>query len=95
MCFGFECGDGWFQLIYDLSADIMKIADKSGIAVPEAVQIKENFGGLRFYLNGSNEPFSESIGQAEELSLKTCEVCGQAGRRRPNDWVRTLCDKHA
>lgn len=25
MCWGFDCGDGWFQLIYDLSAKLEKI----------------------------------------------------------------------
>ena len=57
MCFGFECGDGWFQLIYDLSASIEDIAlqlKNDGFPeerLPAVFQVKEKFGGLRFYVN--------------------------------------------
>ena len=44
MPWGFECGDGWYDLIYQLSKDLMATCDKV-----RAVQVKEKFGGLRFY----------------------------------------------
>jgi len=31
MCFGFDCNDGWFQIIYDLSADLMKLSGQAGL----------------------------------------------------------------
>lgn len=34
-------------------------------------------------------------GAAEELSYKTCEVCGKEGKPRKGDWISTLCDEHA
>ena len=39
MCWGFSCGDGWFDLIYQLSK-------KLSAAYPdiEAVQVKQKFG---------------------------------------------------
>jgi len=96
MCFGFSCGDGWFQIIYDLSADILAMVKEEGIAVPEVTQVKEKLGALRFYLGISrNEKIHQRISQAEELSLKTCEVCGAPGCTRPGVWIRTLCDEHA
>jgi hypothetical protein len=45
MCWGFP-GDGWYDLIWDLSNDITDI-DKNDWVV--ATQVKEKFGMLRFY----------------------------------------------
>jgi len=85
MGFGFECGDGWFDLIRDLSE---KLEDK-GV---EAVQVKEKFGGLRFYLAGSTtDEIWKLVQDAEELSEKTCEICGEPGERYGGGWIRTLC----
>lgn len=48
MTWGFECGDGWFKLIYDLCLDIEDLCRDRDVQVI-AVQVKEKFGGLRFY----------------------------------------------
>ncbi len=45
---GFECGDGWYDLIYDLCEKINLLIGDKNIKVT-AVQVKEKFGGLRFY----------------------------------------------
>ncbi len=50
MCFGFECNDGWFDIIWDLCEDIERLLKKSNIDI-EVIQVKEKFGGLRFYWN--------------------------------------------
>ena len=42
---GFDCGDGWFDLIYQLSKKLSAIYPNV-----RAVQVKEKFGGLRFYV---------------------------------------------
>jgi hypothetical protein len=34
-------------------------------------------------------------GEAEELSLKTCDVCGKPGKPRQGGWIVTRCDEHA
>lgn len=54
MKFGFDCNDGWFNLIYKLSADIELEAKKLNIepksdSWPRALQVKEKMGTLRFY----------------------------------------------
>jgi len=94
-CFGFECSDGWFQIIYDLSADLIRISQEKGCRPPIVVQVKEKFGGLRFYIEGSNNEYQERISIAESLSHQTCEVCGRKGQTRRGGWIQTLCDKHA
>jgi len=48
MYWGFACEDGWFDLLYRLSSRIDLIA-REGEVVVEALQVKEKFGGLRFY----------------------------------------------
>ena len=67
----FECDDGWFEIIYNLSEKIHEIDPHV-----QATQVKEKFGGLRFYTNYGNEEINKVIREAESASLKTCEVCG-------------------
>ena len=92
MCWGFECGDGWFRLIDQLSADIMEL-DKQDGTTTIAVQVKEKYGGLRFYIQGGSDAAYEAIEKAEALSLKTCEMCGEPGKLRGASWVTTMCAK--
>ena len=56
MQWGFECDDGWFRLIYDLSAEIERAARMMGMDPesqdwPRTRQVKEKFGTLRYYVS--------------------------------------------
>lgn len=64
-------------------------------AIPVAMQVKEKFGTLRFYVGGASEQAYHYIEFAEALSARTCEECGAPGQTRGSGWVRTLCDRHA
>lgn len=108
MTFGFACGDGWYKIIDELCSKLQKIADLTGIETI-AVQIKEKFATLRFYVSYD---FSSStlspedqkiwceiannvIGMAEIKSKYTCEEYGEYGETRDDlGWLLTLCDKH-
>ena len=57
-------------------------------------QIKEKFGGLRFYYQGGNEHISGMVTMAEVWAGRSCETCGNVGVRRSGGWIRTLCDIH-
>jgi hypothetical protein len=57
-------------------------------------QIKEKFGGLRFYYQGGDEHIDGMVAMAEVWAGHTCETCGNKGDRRNGGWVRTLCDVH-
>lgn len=58
-------------------------------------QIKEKFGGLRFYYEGGDREVSGMVTMAEAWAARTCETCGDRGKQRSSGgWVRTLCDKH-
>jgi len=99
MCWGFTCGDGWYELIDKLSAaletEIVKLKE-SGVPVeqlPVAAQVKEKFGGLRCYVDNATEEMYKLIEAAEEKSFTICEDCGGAeGELRGGGWLRTLCD---
>lgn len=57
-------------------------------------QIKEKFGGLRFYYQGGDEQIHGMVRMAEAWASVACEECGAPGKRRSGGWVRTLCDVH-
>jgi len=48
MHWGFSHGDGWFHIIDNLSAELIMLGEQYNIKVV-ADQVKEKFGGLRFY----------------------------------------------
>lgn len=54
MCFGWECGEGWYDILSELSYNLeelnLRFYDKYRLRI-EATQVKEKFGTLRFYYN--------------------------------------------
>lgn len=62
-------------------------------AIPQvvAVQVKQKFGGLRFYCVGGNTEIRAMIHFAESLSEKICEECGSPGSQNDSGYIRTLC----
>lgn len=98
---GFQCGDGWFQILLDLSQKLeqdlreMALAGKPLAAFPRVLQVKEKFGGLRFHMDKQTDQWLEWIKEAEAQAFKTCELCGQPGSLGVHHgWYRTLCPRH-
>lgn len=58
----------------------------------EATQVKEKFGGLRFYTNYEDDYVRGLISMAESMSYKTCEACGSPGKSNDEGWISTLCE---
>ena len=70
--------------------------DDEASKVPVAVQVKEKFGRLRFYVDNATDEHWNYISFAENMSYRTCENCGAVGRTyTDSSWLRTLCDIHA
>lgn len=87
--------EGWFPLIDSLCTDLQKLSDELGHQIV-ATQVKEKFGGLRFYTGPSLDPQWNRITRAEEQAAVTCDVCGKEGWSRDiNGWIATRCDEHA
>lgn len=101
MCWGFECGDGWYDLIDNLCNNIQHHINWQNNFQEEkmeqvvAFQVKEKFGGLRFYVDGGDDYIHGMISLAESLSHRICEECGNKGKARGYGWLRTLCAEHA
>lgn len=57
-------------------------------------QIKEKFGGLRFYYQGGDDMIDGMVRMAESWAAHSCEECGKPGQRRDGGWIRTLCNEH-
>jgi hypothetical protein len=85
----FDCGDGWFNLIWNLCEDLDKVVGEEF----RVDQVKEKFGTLRFYASGTNREAEALIRVAEKLSAITCEICGKPGKLKVKGaWYRTVCD---
>lgn len=97
MCWGFECSDGWYNIIFTLCS-LIQIHQKSQKPDYKPVvvqQVKEKFGTLRFYYTGGDDIIFGMVAYAEAISGMTCEVCGDRGTTDwKKSWVRTVCSKH-
>lgn len=96
---GFAVSQGWWPILEKLCANIQHHIDwknRESQVVPQVVvaQIKEKFGGLRFYYDGGDEQISGMVRMAEAWADVACEECGAIGTRRSGGWIRTLCDVH-
>lgn len=84
-------GPGWDELILSTHRAILALGPY------RIFQIKEKFGGLRYYIEGTTEQ-QELAREAENRSALICEECGapgHLGQKGKMGWVKTLCDEHA
>ena len=96
---GFACGEGWWPILEKLCSNIQSHLDwknKTAEVVPQVTvaQIKEKFGGLRFYYDGGDDHINGMVRMAEAWAEASCEECGSPGKRRDGGWIKTLCDIH-
>lgn len=103
---GVAVGPGWWPIIESLCSQIdSHLKHRNGLAnqypdqhkpVPQVIveQIKEKFGGLRFYYQGGDDTIYGMVRMAESWAGRSCEDCGNVGKRQGSGWVRTLCDFH-
>lgn len=86
----FNCDSGWYDLLKELIDDLIALGWNKQVC-----QVKEKFGGLRFYINDGSKEIFDRISKAETDSYKICEKCGKEGKLR-NDipWYLTLCENH-
>lgn len=101
IAFGFECNDGWYDILDQLMEGITKLDTNKIVKIH---QVKEKFGGLRFYTGGTplrmdilgvqslsigestdGKEIERLIDNAESQSYTICEVCGKPGKLCVND----------
>lgn len=94
---GIECGKGWYWLLDNLLDSIstyIKNNPQLDIPLVKIVQIKEKFGGLRFYYEGGDDMIHGMVWFAEDLSYKICETCGSTEEvSQTGGWIKTICKK--
>ena len=88
---------GWRKAFgEDLCKDLRRALWKEGglkaILRFRVTQIKEKFGSLRFYYVGGREEVWKVISKYENLSSKTCIVCGKPATYITTSWIRPYCD---
>lgn len=83
--------NGWESIVNNLIDELEALGWDGTL-----MQIKEKFGGLRFYIGLGSREMDAAISRAEEQSFKTCEECGKEGKLRTDrSWIKTLCNHHA
>jgi len=76
MCFGFECGDGWFEPLLDFSRKVEPLNE---------LAIKSHFSFVASQVK-------EICAALEERCWNTCEKCGATeGIITTGEWMQRLC----
>lgn len=98
--YNISVGEGWRNIVENLCQQILELNPPEQFQVS---QIKEKFGGLRFYWNGHSElkedlkaQITSLIRKAESEAYKTCQDCGNPGVicRKPSGWIFVACENH-
>lgn len=88
-------GEGWLDIIDELCIQLQKLTDDGGLSQVRAAQIKEKFGGLRFYVDGASHEHYLLIEKAENKAEVTCETCGKPGAIGGKYWLKAACEEHS
>ena len=122
MCWGIDCGDGWYNIIDTLCAHIQHEVDKPHediqryieyledpelpeatvtyfqqqiieskkriIPQVEATQVKEKYGGLRFYVFGGDDKIDSLISFAESMSDPPYIISHETGFKSVKEGVQ-------
>lgn len=56
------------------------------------MQIKEKYGGLRWYDAWSPKSVQDIIDKYEDISFKTCISCGKPATKMTTGWISPYCD---
>jgi hypothetical protein len=93
---GSEVGDGWMPTVLETHARLKHL--DAGYTID---QIKEKFGGLRYYFTPSadcpeivGDIMYDVVNVAEWRCGRLCELCGEPGDLRADGWYKTLCNEH-
>jgi len=75
MGWGFQCGDGWYNIIYEMSRKIDKTS-KEGEFAPAITEISKNEDGALYVEARNLTPLvANIITAAQEQSRLICELC--------------------
>ena len=75
MGWGFQCEDGWYKIIYEMSKKIDKISKEGEFAAAITEVSKNKDGTLYVEARNLTPPVANIITTAREQSRLTCELC--------------------
>jgi hypothetical protein len=82
---------GWSVIVNTLCEWLVNYKKKYKECFVTIGQIKEKWGGLRVYLDNSNENIEHAVSFAELMAARTCEVTGLPGTLCVRGgWYKTL-----
>lgn len=96
LSWGILCGDGWYDLVDVLCAEIQFATERNGAPQARINGIKEDLGGLVVSVRDTNEAQRGMIALAMGLSERICEQCGRPGQTLAHGgMLMTRCLEHA
>lgn len=82
--------EGWRKAFgIELAEDIKQELKQKNIKNYTVQQVKEKYGGLRWYDNYR----LDCISKYERLSERTCVICGKPATKITTGWICPYCDK--
>ena len=75
MPWGFQCENGWYKIIYDMSKKIQKLSGEGEFAPAITLVAKHEDGTLHVAVRNITPPVADIVMQATERSRLTCEWC--------------------
>ena len=99
---------GWYNILYNLCEELTPILNEERSKITEdpeqplfyVHQIKEKFGGLRYYYTTSKPEVADEMHKVnrkyEQVAWQTCEMTGNPGVLMKKDmWYKTLDPENA
>jgi len=75
MGWGFQCENGWYKIIYEMSKKIEKISTEGEFAPAISLVSKHEDGTLHVAVRNITPPVADIVTNATEQSRLTCELC--------------------
>lgn len=82
--------DGWRKAFGEQMIEEISQALKGQELI--ITEIKEKFGGLRFYTGWTTEEVYDIISKYESMSYRICILCGQKATKISKGWISPYCD---
>ena len=85
---------GWDEIVYELSEKIRTYCDNMKVVI-HVSQVKEKFGGLRFYYRPHDKNIDKFIAESAKKTFETCQICGEHDSLSNNyGGLSVLCATH-
>ena len=86
---------GWRKAFgWEMINEINDIVEEYHLDDFYPIQIKEKFGGLRFYTVPTIDLIYKIINKYEKMSYRICIECGKPAKWVSTGWISPWCDEH-